>query len=162
MGFGEYNTSAKTPQAFIDFKSQGFDVEQKDGQYFVKIDGKSYVINPWDTVWTVTHRQTVETKENVLDARLNKLKAMFEAYCDAFDEKMDALKAARHNFNSFLSRNHVSMLSQLKGTDAYAQGEKLSDMRYAAISDKNQALSAVLSTNNDIQSVCSEKIMLSA
>ena len=164
MGLTDYTTSSKTPQAYNDLKARGFEVEQKDGQYFVKIDGKSYNIKPWDTVWTVTHRQVLDSenkeKESKLDARLKKLNEMFKAYCEAFDEKMDNLKAARHNFNTFLSNNHVSMLSQLEGTDAYSQGEALSDARYAASMDKCSALHAVLSTNNDIQSVCSQKMML--
>lgn len=164
MGFENYKTSSKTPQAYIDLKAKGFEVEQKNGQYFVKIDGKSYNIKPWDTVWTVTHRQVLESenkeKESKLDARLKKLNEMFKAYCEAFEEKMDNLKAARHDFNTFLSSNHVSMLSQLKGTDAYTQGEVLDNERHIASMDKCSALHAVLSTNNDIQSVCSQKMML--
>ena len=114
----EINTNL--PQAYKDFEKMGYTVSQYDGQSFVEIDGKTLSIKPWDTVWTITHRQQLtkenEEKRNNLWKKLEELKDQYKLTCKNFDTAMDNKKAAQHNFLSFLMSNHVPNLINLKGS----------------------------------------------
>ena len=168
MGFEDYTTSTSTPKAYVEFQASGYEVEQKNGQYYVNLNGSKVAIKPWDTVWTVKSRQLLENKSNKKDNDINSdkkfkdLKAEFNQYCEDFDNSMSLLKRTRRQFNSFLSQNHASTLSDLKGTEAYIQGKQLNDAKSLARATELQALAHVLSVNNEIQSYCSNKIMYNA
>ena len=159
MGLQDYTSKPNTPQAYIDFERQGYNVSQINGQYFVQIDGKSEVINPWDTVWTVSHRHFItEEKENnqaKQKEELNSLLDKFHTYCEQFQEALDNMKQASHTYVSYLWNNHATFLSDLKGTSAYEEGKLLRDEKYQTSADETKALSLVLRTNNEVQSKCS-------
>ena len=165
MGFTDYTTSPRTPKAFNELKAEGFEVEQKNGQYFVKIDDISVQVFEYDTVWTVKARRDEQVqnkqdekqeKESGLQKLLKDLKVKFSICCDAFDTSLENMIDARHNYVTFMMRNHANTLSDLKGTNAYKEGEVLQNEKYATSYTEIKALAEVLSTNNEIQSVCSE------
>ena len=172
MGFKDYTASNTTPKAYTELKAQGFEVEQKNGKYFVKIDGVSVQVHEYDTIWTVQARRNNivdrqkkdsvdnQGKEIVLKEELNKLKEKFQVCLDVFDESLKNMKLARVNFRQYLSANNAHTLSDLKGTSAYKQGAVLQDAKFSTSSDEIAALSDVLQTNNQIQSVCSEMMYL--
>ena len=143
------------PQAYQDFERMGYKVSQYNGQSFVEIDGKTFTINPWDTVWTVTHRQQLtkenEEKKSNLWKKLEDLKEQYKLTCKNFGTAMDNKKSAQHNFITFLMNNHVPSLINLKGTAAYEEGCALRETRAEASSTANRALAEVLDKNHTIQ-----------
>ena len=165
MGFADYTTSSKTPQAYIDLKARGFEVEQKNGQYFVKIDGVSVQIYEYDTVWTVKARRdeqaSKQKRESQFDKEIEQGKADVKKYGDMFDQAMESVRTLRRSFNSFLASNGVSFLSQLTG-EQYKEGLAIQDAKYDAISAKNRALHQVISAANKTVSACCSKIMYMA
>ena len=154
---GEINTTL--PQAYQDFERMGYKVSQNYGQSFVEIYGKTFTIKPWDTVWTVTHRKTLtnnEDEKNKLLGGLKALKEKFSIACKQFDINMENKKATRHEYVSFLMRNHVPNLINLKGTEAYEEGCALREAKYDASLKEIKALGRVLALNNSIQSQLSQ------
>ena len=120
---------------------------------------KTFTINPWDTVWTVTHRQTLTDNKDAKTKLFNGLKALKEKFsiaCKQFDIDMENKKATRHEYVSFLMRNHAPNLINLKGTEAYEEGCALREAKYAASLKEIKALGRVLALNNSIQSQLSQ------
>lgn len=161
MGIAESKSMLTTPQAYTDFERQGYNVFQKDGQNYVEIDGNTCLINPWDTVWTVKHRNLLTNKQNnaqrpKLLKELDILKQKYKLTSEIFNIKMDELKDAGHRYITFLMSNHATNLSDLKGTQEYEQGKALRKARSLASLDEIHALADVLGTNNSIQGVCTQ------
>ena len=160
MAFVDCKTSAGTPRAYNELKAQGFEVEQKNGQYFVKIDGVSIQIYEYDTIWTVKARRDAiasnNNNEEKLQQQLSNLKEEFQMCLDRFDECLKNMKMARVDFSKFLRNNNAQFLSDLKGTNAYDTGKVKQEAKYSTSAAETAALGAVLRTNNQIQSVCSE------
>ena len=160
MGFADYTTSSKTPQAFTDLKAKGFECEQKNGQYFVKINGVSIQVFDYDTVWTVKARYEQESKEQKYDEEIKEGQADVKKYSEMFEEALDNMKVLRRSFNSFLANNGVSFLSQLSG-EQYEKGLAIQEAKEQATAVKNHALSEVLHATNRTVSACCHKIMFS-
>ena len=161
MGFTDYTTSSKAPQAYTDLKARGFEVEQKNGQYFVKIDGVSVQIYEYDTVWTVKARRDKQAQESRYDDEIKKGQAEVKKFGDMFDEAMESVRTLRRSFNSFLAKNGVSYLSQLTG-EQYAEGAAIQEAKADATAMKNRALHQVISATNKTVSACCNKIMYMA
>ncbi len=167
MAYTNYNAAAKNSGILQELRTCGYNVENRNGQYYVKIENISVPIYPKDDIFTLKNRflelkQQEIRKENSarFDKEIEKGKENVAKFSSMFDMWMAALKQERHNLISFLSSNGVSYLSQLKNDkQKYEQGVAIQDAKYNAAQMKNRALAGLVSAAHDTQSACCHKIM---
>ena len=169
MTVNNYTHLNKMLETVQSLRDSGLNVENRNGQYFVKIYDLSVPIYNYDDVFSVYARADELKKQQIRDdnnARYDKEieagKAKVKKYSTMFDNAMAGVKYFRHEYLSFLSNNHASTLSDLIGTDKYKEGLILYTSRSEAITAKNKALALLCSAANETVSACCHKIMYNA